>query len=149
MVFFFGVCFGCFISTAVFLYMLENGRRKAHPDWLKTSWEKQLELRREQNMWLRKLANRNKELPIEEKISLEEFPIEEKIFLEEPKEEPKIGQIWECGELKREVVAIEKRSNRKNDYNIIWRRPGKEKTFVIWLPYWKKWQNKAILILNV
>ena len=63
-------------------------------------------------------------------------------------EHPKIGQIWQRGKLKREVVGIKKRSDRYNDYDIIWRRPGTEKTFVIWLPYWKQWRNKAALVLS-
>ena len=59
---------------------------------------------------------------------------------------PKIGQIWLRGKFKREVVEIEKRSDRQNDYNIIWRRPGEKKTYAIWLSYWKRWRNKAELV---
>ena len=62
---------------------------------------------------------------------------------------PKIGQIWQRGNLQREVISVDKRSDRENDYNITWRRPGGVgKTFVIWLPYWKQWCNKAALVLS-
>lgn len=63
-------------------------------------------------------------------------------------EKPKIGQIWIRDKLKREIVDIKKRSGRENDYNIIWRRPGEERKFVIWLPYWKQWCSKAVLVLS-
>lgn len=65
-----------------------------------------------------------------------------------PNDIPKVGQIWESDNLQREVVSVVRLFHREADYNIIWRRPGSEKTFTIWLPHWKSWKNKVHLVIG-
>lgn len=61
---------------------------------------------------------------------------------------PKVGQVFEKKGLRREVVSVVKRSDfKKDDYDVTWQRPGKDmRTWVLWLPYWKKWVKGAELV---
>ena len=59
---------------------------------------------------------------------------------------PRINEVYEKDGLKRQVIGMNRRSDVPQDVDIFWKRPDKDREYIIWLPNWYRWVAKASLV---
>ena len=59
---------------------------------------------------------------------------------------PRINEVYEKDGLKRQVIGMNRRSDVPQDVDIFWKRPDKDREYIIWLPNWYRWAAKAFLV---